>query len=70
MKNLLSKLRKALIKEDVVQFMESHYCAVINGHMSWYDTKEEMLKGIEAFSKVNSVFELNMFRYDMYNLMK
>lgn len=70
MKNLLKRLRNALRKEDVVQFKESHYCAVINGQYSWYDSKEQMFKGIEAYSKVNSVYELSMFRYDMFNLLK
>lgn len=70
MKNLLHKLCKALRHEDVVQFKESHYCAVINGEYSWYDTKEQMLKGIESYSKINSVYELSMFRYDMFNLMR
>lgn len=70
MKKFLNKIRKALSHDDVVQFKESHYCAVINGSYSWYDTKEAMLNGIEAYSKVNAVFELSMFRYDMFNLLK
>lgn len=63
----LKRLRR---KNDCAQYKESHYCAVINGKMSWYDSKESMLKGIEAYSKVNVVYEINMFRYDLYTLMK
>lgn len=65
--NLLRKLRR---NKDAAQYKESHYCAVINGKMSWYDSKESMLKGVEAYSRVNSVYELSLFRYDLYSLIK
>lgn len=57
-------------KSDVVEFAESHYCAVINEQMSWYDSKEKMLAFIESYSKTNTIYSLSMFRYDMFNLIK
>lgn len=66
----LSKLFKNRHKPDVVQFVESHYCAVINDKMNCFDSKSDMIKGIEEYSKFNVIYSLNMFRYDLYNLMK
>lgn len=71
--DILKKLSKLFSKKeqnDTIEFAESMYCAVINEKMSWYHTKDDMLKAIESYSKVNSVFSLSMFRYDMYNLIK
>lgn len=69
---LLQKIKNLFGKKepDVVEFAESHYCAVINDKMQWFDTKEAMLQAIEAYSKVNTIFSLSMFRYDMFNLVK
>lgn len=57
-------------KPDVIEFKESHYCAVINDQMSWYDSKEAMLNFIESYSKTNTIYSLSMFRYDLFNLIK
>lgn len=74
--DLLSKLEKIFHlskdshKEDVVELADKRYCAVINDNPTFFDTKEAMFAGIEEFSRFNAIYSLNMFRYDMYNLLK
>lgn len=57
-------------RPDVTEFNESQYCLNLNDKMSWYDSKEEMLNYIEEYSKLNVVYSLSMFRFDIFNLIK
>lgn len=64
--HLLSRLRR----KDVVEYKETQYMAMINDETKSFDTKEQLLNYIESYSKVNVVYSLNMFKVDLYNLIK
>ena len=65
------KLHLNLIRrKDVVEYKETQYMAIINDETKSFDTKEQLLNFIESYSKVNVVYSLNMFKVDLYNLIK
>ena len=64
--HLLSRLRR----KDVVEYKETQYMAIINDETKSFDTKDELLNFIESYSKVNVIYSLNMFKVDLYNLLK
>lgn len=67
MKKLRELFRR---KEDVVQFDSRKYGCCLNDRFSWFETKDEMMKFIDSYSKSNTIFSLSMFRTDVFNLIK
>lgn len=63
------KRSKAVIKEKDVAF-NVQYCAVVNNNWKWFSTKDEMLKFLVDYSKVNIIYSLTMFRNEMYECKK
>lgn len=57
-------------RPDVTEFKECQYCAVINNSYTWYDSKEDMMRAIEDYSKANTIYSLSMLRFDIYDLIK
>lgn len=57
-------------KHDVIELKESFYCCSINGSFLEFKTKQAMLNYIEDYSSKNTIFNLAMFRTDMFNLIK
>lgn len=68
----MKKLFKRLFttSSDVVEKSETQYGCCINGVLSYYPTKEMMIKHIDSYSKSNEIFSLSMFRLDIFNLFK
>lgn len=69
MKNLLKAFLKRN-KKDLIQFDKSYYQAMINDKCQWFDNKEQMMSFIEEYEKVNKIYSLSLFRFDMFNLIK
>lgn len=57
-------------RNDVIELKESFYCCSINGCFLEFKTKQAMLNYIEDYSSKNTIFNLSMFRTDMFNLIK
>lgn len=64
-KNLLKRNKK-----DVIQFDRCYYQAMINDKCQWFETKQQMLEYIEEYEKLNKIYSLSLFRFDMFNLIK
>lgn len=69
MKNPLKNLLRRN-KKDVIQYDRCFYQAVINGKCLWFDSKAQMMSSIEEYEKVNKIYSLSLFRFDMFNLIK
>lgn len=62
--------RRSLFKRKTeVLVADNKYCAIINEKPTFFDTKDAMLKGIEEFSKFNTIYSISLYRYDLYNLL-
>lgn len=67
----MKKLRDLFRRQsDIVQKDSSRYGCCLNEKFSWFESKEEMLKYIDSYSKSNTIYSLSMFRTDVFNLIK